>query len=694
MSIVALFKAAANSSKTAKLLKAGKGLFTIMEIGDLALDVYGLGDEIARAIMGENYSPEFRDLCRKVTEKGKVYDEYMEKAAKANVDITNLRNGIQVLKEIYLDYGDRQEFVFNELKKLNDLRQQLINLSVPTIYSWFDAIGVANPTSAVNQKKLEAFKKVLGPDYTAIGISSFGLAMRAASLSYTAYNKRKAANEPVPERKRRNARADIFEGIDPADIQSLRNIDINATKSFKNKAIAAGKMMAKGVNTLMAVGSFGMNIWSIIQKQEAHNKIINDLNGMLARYEAEIPLYQYALEGAPNDAAINAVADHFDINLSSADSRSALQKGYYAIKGEIEGMIHDVLQGPEYNGVRDGGIKGAYDAMIQSYDDSALDNTDQQINNALKASRDRFVTHSAKALDKKLPTETRKGDGLDKVRDEFIDSVSSQINIILDRLAVQIDDHNSLKQLILIANYILGEVKSEEELREETRADLRSNAEVFGVELTDQQLEAAVAKKMPEKIEKEEKELDDNIKNQAQYGLSSINTFKNRSKFKSVPEVELAIREIINQTQSATGSTSSSLPFKSLNWVVQGPGTTALDKSANIDEIVCDYSLSGQSVWTEQTWTYYATSSTTGTLSFNWDYAGYHAWYKPYLQINAFTDGDHGREYQTLIEGKQRAGNGSSSLQIEKGKTFGFTIKGSNYDRDTRLLGSLKVKFD
>lgn len=133
--------------------------------------------------------------------------------------------------------------------------------------------------------------------------------------------------------------------------------------------------------------------------------------------------------------------------------------------------------------------------------------------------------------------------------------------------------------------------------------------------------------------------------------------------------------------------------IKSLNWEIQGPGTTAIKPDISMDSITCSYSLSGQSVWTRQTWTYYATAAKTGSLEFDWNYSGFHAWYKPFLQISVFVDSSDGRKYVTLLEGSQREGQGKSSIQIKQGESFGFVIKGSNYDRDSRLLGDLKISF-
>ena len=134
--------------------------------------------------------------------------------------------------------------------------------------------------------------------------------------------------------------------------------------------------------------------------------------------------------------------------------------------------------------------------------------------------------------------------------------------------------------------------------------------------------------------------------------------------------------------------------LKRLSWQVDGPGETEIIKLDANDALTCKYSLSGESVWTRQTWTYYATAPQTTTLAFTWNYSGFHAWFKPFVQVSVFVDSAEGRRYQTLLEGSQRKGQGSEVIEIEQGQSFGFIIKGSNYDRDSRLLGELAIAFN
>jgi len=143
----------------------------------------------------------------------------------------------------------------------------------------------------------------------------------------------------------------------------------------------------------------------------------------------------------------------------------------------------------------------------------------------------------------------------------------------------------------------------------------------------------------------------------------------------------------------------SSTAKKALNWQVEGPGKTSISPSTSADAITFEYSLSGKSVWKRQTWTYTAKATKTTTLTFAWQYSGFHAWYKPFVHISAFAEGaapgtESERTLVTLLEGTQRKGQGEAEIEVSAGETFGFVIQGSNFDRDSRLLGELTLTFE
>jgi hypothetical protein len=137
------------------------------------------------------------------------------------------------------------------------------------------------------------------------------------------------------------------------------------------------------------------------------------------------------------------------------------------------------------------------------------------------------------------------------------------------------------------------------------------------------------------------------------------------------------------------------LTLESLAWQASGPGTrTSTPDSGLADAMTFDYSLSGSSVWSLQTWTFSATAPESTTLNFDWNYSGFHAWYMVYANARAFADGPNGRTYAPLYTRNYGDGwnvSGTASLQLNEGYPFGIIIEGQNFDSDARLLGSLKM---
>jgi hypothetical protein len=140
---------------------------------------------------------------------------------------------------------------------------------------------------------------------------------------------------------------------------------------------------------------------------------------------------------------------------------------------------------------------------------------------------------------------------------------------------------------------------------------------------------------------------------------------------------------------------SQGFSLESLAWQAAGPGTrTSTPDSGAADAMTFDYSLSGSSVWSQQTWTFSATAPQTTTLSFGWNYSGFHAWYAVYANAVAFADGPNGRTYVNLYTRNGGDGwnvNGTASLQLNEGYPFGVIIDGRNFDSDWRLIGNLKI---
>jgi hypothetical protein len=100
-------------------------------------------------------------------------------------------------------------------------------------------------------------------------------------------------------------------------------------------------------------------------------------------------------------------------------------------------------------------------------------------------------------------------------------------------------------------------------------------------------------------------------------------------------------------------------------------------------------------VYSTQTFTYQAVATSSLTLTYAWQYSGYHAFFETSASLEAFANGPGGTVAVTLVSPQSVGGgfsfSGTGSLTITPGYTFGFVASGVNFDSDHRLLGTLTI---
>lgn len=139
-------------------------------------------------------------------------------------------------------------------------------------------------------------------------------------------------------------------------------------------------------------------------------------------------------------------------------------------------------------------------------------------------------------------------------------------------------------------------------------------------------------------------------------------------------------------------------------WSASGPGTVTLINDGSTGNPSMSYAMSGSSVWSTRTWSFSTTAASAGTITQNYDYSGYHAYFQvrvfmvPFVIHNAV---------KLPLPGGFAAGpvdcctspsggfhyTGSVTFNVSAGDTFGFDFGGSNFDSDARLLGTFTVVF-
>ena len=440
--------AARASSKFQKAVKIAKGLWTTIEIADAGLDVFVLGNEIAKAAGVTN--PEIKALIDRVTEKGVEYDTMMSQVTQANTDITNLLAAITSLHGINNDFTERQGLAFEQIAALDSLKEKL-NSSIPTTYTWFENTALPKTSlNAENQPNIELIQQQLGPDYLLAGIASFSLVLRAGVLGYSRYKKRNQGQDIPEVDTRRNST--IFDGADLEELDELRISRKTKFQQARSGITKYGSMMFQGVDKLITAGSFGFSIYTLIQERKAEDAMRRDLNEMLQRYESELSTYNFVLngcknaDGSVNEEALKAVANEFDLVLEEEtdEARETLVIGYNGVLEEFDATVDDVVDS----------MDAAYASTIEQFKNVEIDSEDLQIVADLENSYDRFKESKDVGKDEDLAGDKRKAE-LDKIRDDFADSLAKQMKEINQELAVTIANHKSLSILEPFAQGII-----------------------------------------------------------------------------------------------------------------------------------------------------------------------------------------------------------------------------------------------
>ncbi len=136
-------------------------------------------------------------------------------------------------------------------------------------------------------------------------------------------------------------------------------------------------------------------------------------------------------------------------------------------------------------------------------------------------------------------------------------------------------------------------------------------------------------------------------------------------------------------------------------WTSTGPGTVTLQGDGISAEPSVSYSLSGDVVHSNQTWTLGTTAPKAATVTLPFTYSGFHAWHEVEVLVEAFVTKPGGTQVYTLIaqgpvdcctppSGGFNLAH-STTFTVEKGDEYGFRFGGSNGDSDKRLQGTFSI---
>jgi hypothetical protein len=132
-------------------------------------------------------------------------------------------------------------------------------------------------------------------------------------------------------------------------------------------------------------------------------------------------------------------------------------------------------------------------------------------------------------------------------------------------------------------------------------------------------------------------------------------------------------------------------------WTGSGSGTTTVVSDGTSGPAVFNYHVAAFS----GSWSFSTTAATTQTVNLTYDYTGFHAFFRVTVGLQAFVS--HGGT--TTTTSLVNAGpvncctppsggftyTGLIALSVQAGDTYGFMLRGSNFDSNTTLQGTLTV---
>ncbi len=131
-------------------------------------------------------------------------------------------------------------------------------------------------------------------------------------------------------------------------------------------------------------------------------------------------------------------------------------------------------------------------------------------------------------------------------------------------------------------------------------------------------------------------------------------------------------------------------------WAAGGPGAVTLVSDGSGADPEMSYAQHG-STFSTRTWEFSTTAAQTGPVTLNYQYGGYHAFFQVRVFLQAFVGGSA----VTLINDgpvncctSPSGGfnySGTYTFNVTAGQTYGFRFGGSNFDSDSRLLGTFKL---
>lgn len=138
-------------------------------------------------------------------------------------------------------------------------------------------------------------------------------------------------------------------------------------------------------------------------------------------------------------------------------------------------------------------------------------------------------------------------------------------------------------------------------------------------------------------------------------------------------------------------------PYELQNWTDTGiaEGVTSINPSTGAADLVTySYDVDRENGVSFRTAELGVIAQDDGTVSFDWDYSGFHAFFMANAVLEVYADSCLGREVITLVASPTSGEfqfQGSASIDVYAGHEFGIRVGGDNFDLFGQLKGAVTI---
>lgn len=134
-------------------------------------------------------------------------------------------------------------------------------------------------------------------------------------------------------------------------------------------------------------------------------------------------------------------------------------------------------------------------------------------------------------------------------------------------------------------------------------------------------------------------------------------------------------------------------PWAAANWSDSGMagGSTTITGTADSLALSYDVNLATRGGVSRRTAVFQVDAPRSGTVAFDWEYTGYHAIFRAFAELRARSASSSNVLVDNASTSNTFSFTGSTSIAVTQGQPLTFEMGGSNFDRDTRLRGTVTI---